>query len=106
MLLSAVVHPSLEGHFLILRTSGRLRGEDDRGEPLRRLCTQPTWKGWPELAPRGRILVDARSCLQFPGGASRVAQMVKHQLAMRETQGLGWEDPLEEEMATHSSTLA
>ena len=33
--------------------------------------------------------------------------MVKCLPAMRETwvQSLGWEDPLEEEMATHSSTL-
>ena len=40
--------------------------------------------------------------------ASLVAQMVKHRSAMRETQvkSLGWEDPLEKEMATHSSTLA
>ena len=40
--------------------------------------------------------------------ASLVAQMVKHLPAMRETrvQPLGWEDPLEKEMATHSSTLA
>ena len=37
-----------------------------------------------------------------------VAQMVKHLLAMQETQirFLGQEDPLEKEMATHSSTLA
>ena len=37
-----------------------------------------------------------------------VAQMVKHLPAMRETQvrSLGWEDLLEKEMATHSSTLA
>ena len=37
-----------------------------------------------------------------------VAQMVKHLPAVRETQvwSLGWEDPLEKEMATHSSTLA
>ena len=37
-----------------------------------------------------------------------VAQMVKRLPAMRETQvwSLGWEDPLEKEMATHSSTLA
>ena len=36
--------------------------------------------------------------------ASLVAQIVKNLLAMRETwvQSLGWEDPLEEEMATHS----
>ena len=37
-----------------------------------------------------------------------VAQMVKHLPAIQETwvQSLGWEDPLEKEMATHSSTLA
>ena len=40
--------------------------------------------------------------------ASLVAQRVKHLSAMRETwvQFLGGEDPLEKEMATHSSTLA
>ena len=37
-----------------------------------------------------------------------VAQMIKDPFAMRETcvRSLGWEDPLEKEMATHSSTLA
>ena len=40
--------------------------------------------------------------------ASLVAQRLKHLPAMRETwvRSLGWEDPLEKEMATHSSTLA
>ena len=40
--------------------------------------------------------------------ASLVVQMVKNPPAMQETQvgSLGWEDPLEEEMATHSSILA
>ena len=40
--------------------------------------------------------------------ASLVDQMVKNLPAMQETwvQSLGWEDPLEEEMATHSSILA
>ena len=39
---------------------------------------------------------------------SLVAQMVKHLSAMQETRlrSLGWEDPLEKEMATHSSILA
>ena len=42
----------------------------------------------------------------FPGGS-----VVKNHLPMQETQelwvqSLGWEDPLEEEMATHSSILA
>ena len=37
-----------------------------------------------------------------------MARMVKNMFAMRETQvrSLGWEDPLEKEMATHSSILA
>ena len=41
-------------------------------------------------------------------GASLVAQTVKNLPAMQETQvqSLGWEDPLEEEMASHSSILA
>ena len=40
--------------------------------------------------------------------ASLVAQMVKNPPAMRETRvgSLGWEDPLEEGMANHSSILA
>ena len=38
---------------------------------------------------------------------SLVAQMAKHLPTMQETgvQSLGWEDPLEKEMATHSSIL-
>ena len=40
--------------------------------------------------------------------ASLVAQMVKNVPSMRETRvrSLGWEDPLEEGMATHSNILA
>ena len=43
--------------------------------------------------------------------ASQVTQKVKNPPAMQETeemwvQSLGWDDPLEEEMATHSSILA
>ena len=40
--------------------------------------------------------------------ASLVAQRLKRLPPMRETwvRSLGWEDPLEKEMATHSSTLA
>ena len=45
--------------------------------------------------------------LQYPW-ASLVAQLVKNPSAMWETwvRSLGWEDPLEEGMATHSSILA
>ena len=41
-------------------------------------------------------------------GASLVAQRLKRLPGMRETwvRSLGWDDPLEKEMATHSSTLA
>ena len=40
--------------------------------------------------------------------ASLVAQLVKRLPAVQETRVrfLGWEDPLEKEMATHSSSLA
>ena len=40
--------------------------------------------------------------------ASLVAQMVKNLPAMQDTQvrSLSWEDPLEKEMATHSSILS
>jgi len=41
-------------------------------------------------------------------GVSLVAHVVKNPPAVQETwaQSLGWEDPLEEGMATHSSILA
>ena len=44
----------------------------------------------------------------FHLGSSLVAQLVKSLLAMRETrvQSLGQKDPLEKEIATHSSILA
>ena len=52
-----------------------------------------------------------RVCDQIEGsdsyfGASLVAQTVKNLSVMQETQvrSLGWENPLEKEMATHSST--
>ena len=50
-------------------------------------------------------------CSQHPrvwDFALLVAQTVKRLSAMQETQirSLGWKDPLEKEMATHSSTLA
>ena len=40
--------------------------------------------------------------------ASLVAQLVKNSLAVQQTwfPSLGWEDPLEKGMATHSSILA
>ena len=48
------------------------------------------------------------SDLAAAAAAAAVAQIVKHPPAMQETlvQSLGGEDPLENEMATHSSILA
>ena len=45
---------------------------------------------------------------RLPAPSSLVAQMVKGLLTMQETQvwSLGWEDPLEEKMAPHSSIRA
>ena len=44
----------------------------------------------------------------FYAGASLIAQLGKNLPTMQETwvRLLGWEDPLEKEMATHSSILA
>ena len=46
--------------------------------------------------------------MEFYSRASLVAQLVKNLPAMREAwvRSLGWEDPLEKGMATHSSILA
>ena len=54
------------------------------------------------------LLHSVRPNLPVTPGVSQVAQMVKCLSAMQETwvRSLGWEDPLEKEMATHSSTLA
>ena len=45
---------------------------------------------------------------EFPPRAFFVAQMVKNPCAMQEiwVRSLGWEDPLEDGIATHSSILA
>ena len=64
-----------------------------------------TARAWPQES--GKVFHQKHQ----PGtslGASLVAQMVKGLSAMRETQVrfLGQEDPLEKEMAIHSSTLA
>ena len=51
---------------------------------------------------------DICTLLRVAHGASLVAQLVKNPPAMPETRvrSLGWEDPLEKGMATHSSNLA
>ena len=64
------------------------------------------------------MIVQVSSCSNFchselgmlpsRGRSSQIALMVKNPPAMRETwvRSLGWEDPLENDMATHSNILA
>ena len=56
----------------------------------------------------GRSAGDGIGYLFQDSWASLVAQVVKNPPAVQETwaRSLGWEDPLEEGMATHSSILA
>ena len=57
---------------------------------------------------KGRVTNDSCMKVCLVGGASLVAQSVKHLPAMQETwvRFLGREDPLEKEMAIQSTTLA
>ena len=73
--------------------------------------TFPSFLNWKSLL----IFCDQSSMVPFflphptlTHWASLVAQMVRRLPTMQETrvQSLVWEDPLEKEMATHSSTLA
>ena len=77
------------------------------GRPHRRVLLKLWWAGEPPgnikiltSSPRDSDCIGPR--------ASLVTQMVKNPPAMWETwvQALGWEDPLEEGIATHSSVLA
>ena len=68
---------------------------------------------WTDCVPFHKIIESALTptwghLKAKPLGGSLVAQMIKHLPTMQETwvQSLGWEDLLEEEMATHSSILA
>ena len=61
----------------------------------------------PSLVPHGHCFIRFTHLLAF-SRASLMTQMEKNPPGMQETQvqSLGGEDPLEESMATHSSTLA
>ena len=54
------------------------------------------------------LITDSFEKTLMLGRTSLVAQTVKHLSTMRETwvRSLGWEDPLEKEMAIHSSATA
>ena len=59
-------------------------------------------------ARRPQVRVQIPRQARFDSLLEMVAQMIKCLPAVRETRvrSLGWEDPLEKEMATHSSNLA
>ena len=71
-------------------------------------------QGMWDLVPQPRIKpkpteLEAQSLIYWRARAvSLVAQRLKRLPGMQETRvrSLGWKDPLEKEMATHSSTLA
>ena len=85
--------------------------ELDRTEPLMGLADKESTgiSGDPSSIPGSGSSPGAGTGypLQY-SWASLVAQMVKNPPAMQETwvRSLGWEDPLEEGIATHSSILA
>ena len=61
----------------------------------------------PQCRKKAKLII----LLYHDYGTSQVVLVVKNPLAKEETQqtwvgSLGWEDPLEEEMATHSNILA
>ena len=66
--------------------------------------SQTRLSDWTEL---NWLQVNITFCWFIPQRASLIAQLVKNPPAIQETPvlSLGWEDPLEEEMATHSSIL-
>ena len=87
-----------------------LHNSGESGHP----CLVPNFRGNAFTFSVLRILAEGLSFMAFimlryfASWASLVVQMVKHLPAMWETlaQSLGWEDPLETGMATHSSILA
>ena len=72
------------------------------------LCISYLWKTDIKLISTWRLLLGINKVTHLHQRASLVAQRLKRLPAMWETQvrSLGWEDRLEKEMATHSSTLA
>ena len=81
-------------------------GSSPQGSSVCGILQQEYWSGLPCPSPRDRKY---GSCLgKCPLEPSLVAQTIKRLPTMWETEvrSLGWEDPLEKEMATHSSTLA
>ena len=79
------------------------------------ICTQCCLLGFvcncwltPDSCSNKSVSLESEDKNIWTWAPSLVAQRLKHLPAMNETQvrSLGWEDPLEKEMATHSSILA
>ena len=101
------------GDLGLIPGSGRSTGEGN-GSPFQYSCLENAmdrgaWQAIVHVVARtGHDLATKPIPHIFLYGASLGAQMVKNPPAMWETwvQSLGWEDPLEKGMATHSSILA
>ena len=103
--------PANTGDLGSIPGSGRSPGEGN-GYPLQHSCLEKSmnrgaWQATVTGITKSWTLNDLHFT-SLPRGASLVVQRVKCLPAMQETwvQSLGQEDPLEKEMATHSSTLA
>ena len=81
--------------------SGALHGALQRQRWIRH-SERPGWKGRQAWPPQGDLHYNIHT------GIPLIAQSIKNLPAMQETQVrfLGWQDPLEKEMAAHSSILA
>ena len=85
-------------------------GEKDKGQLEKLLAYEnPSQESQKAIAPireTGTLIDYLNACYNL--GASLMAQRLKRLPAMRKmwVRFLGWEDPLEKEMATHSSILA
>ena len=107
--------PERSTHTVLKGYSRRMaRSLEGLASYTRHLCSGP---GWSEASLQSvyqgegkRPKLSLLSCQDFIGTswASLIAQPVKNVAEMPETwpQALGWEDPLEKGMATHSSILA
>ena len=95
-------------------THGSKRLSSDRVQGILQLpspTTRKQFRAFLGLTGYCRIWISSYGLIAQPlyeSWTSLVAQTVKHLSMMRETwvQSLGWEDPLEKEMAIHFSTIA
>ena len=85
-----------------------LPGEEETGVRRSTNSSHEQKRAPPSRDANSKGVQGSITCALGEGSASLVAQRLKCLPAMWETwaQSLGWKDPLEQEMATHSSILA